>query len=283
MKKKKELIFEIILGLLIFGTAGVLAYNYNANQISYTTNKNGSVENVEQAINDLYGKVRTGPTKENAPSGATYKGIVYMDPTDLTKTCNQNNSVSLTGTKTGCMKWYIYNDTGDYYTMILDHNTTDKHAWSKSTNSNVLYENSEVKPVVDDLVSTSKWIITPRLISADEISNITNNSNFDKNSVNSYYYFNDSNNGKSAVLMDIGTSKYAWLFNYTMNCTDYGCNVADSSTKGYWTSTSAGEPTKGLYMWIVCYNGAFSYHPASWDTEVGIRPVVTISKSIITK
>ena len=48
-----------------------------------------------------------GYTIEVADSSKTYKAIVYLDPTNLTATCNASNSVvGATGTKEGCMKWY---------------------------------------------------------------------------------------------------------------------------------------------------------------------------------
>ena len=60
-----------------------------------------------------------GPTKVDPTSTDTHKGIVYLDPTNLSNTCNASNSVSTTETKTGCTKWYIYDDEGDTYKMIL--------------------------------------------------------------------------------------------------------------------------------------------------------------------
>ena len=33
-----------------------------------------------------------------------------------------------------------------------------------------------------------------------------------------------------------GSSKYAWLYDYTSGCEEYGCNVEDSSNTGYWTN-----------------------------------------------
>ena len=81
----------------------------------------------------------SGPTLVAAQAGETHKGIVYLDPTDLSKTCtatdaasNVNANGTPTEVKTGCMKWYIYDDFGDNYTMILDHNTTAELMWNSS-------------------------------------------------------------------------------------------------------------------------------------------------------
>lgn len=52
----KNNIFGFILGVLLTGVAGVFAYSYIADQISYTTSKNENVKSVGQALNDLYDK-----------------------------------------------------------------------------------------------------------------------------------------------------------------------------------------------------------------------------------
>ena len=48
---------------------------------------------------------------------------IYYNPETNTK-CNEIDAVSTTGTKTGCMKWYTFNDEGENSStvnMILDH------------------------------------------------------------------------------------------------------------------------------------------------------------------
>ena len=129
--------------------------------------------------------VVNGATKVDAQAGETHKGIVYLDPTNISAECNASNSVSTTETKTGCMKWYIFDDSGDNYTMILDHNTTARIKWNGSK-SNVAYEQSNLKAVVDDLVTTSKWVVTPRLITADEVNKITGKTGFDASNISSW-------------------------------------------------------------------------------------------------
>ena len=74
---------------------------------------------------------------EDSNSENTYKGIVYIDPTDLSATCNAqlaaqnlNNNDTPTGITSGCMKFYIYDDSGVFYKLILDHNTTNNVEWT---------------------------------------------------------------------------------------------------------------------------------------------------------
>ena len=64
----------------------------------------------------------------------TYKDgeVVYYNPETNTK-CSSSEAVSTTGTKTGCMKWYTFNDEGgDSVNLLLDHNTTATVVWASS-------------------------------------------------------------------------------------------------------------------------------------------------------
>jgi len=217
---------------------------------------------------------KTGPTQELGKESDTYKAIVYLDPTDLTKYCDASNSVSTTGTKEGCMKWYAYSDDGTNYNMILDHNTTATVQWN-STGSN-----SEMKEVKEALTTdTKKWnsSLNARLITADEVAKITGNTNFDASKTEQNWFYLDSNS-QTQTATSARVSKYAWLFDCTYYCTSYGCNVADSSTWGYWTnSVYVGNPS---YVWLIYSRGYFDYGSVA-DLHIGLRPVITISKDIL--
>jgi len=217
-----------------------------------------------------------GPKLVKAELGDTHKGIVYLDPTDLTADCDEESSVSLTGTKTGCMKWYIYGDSGDDYTMILDHNTTARISWYDS-NINVPYESSNLKLAIDDLVTVSGWEVTPRLIAAPEIMSITENPTFNL-LINDWYCLgSNTKDSESEPKCNASTnSNYAWLFDNTNNCTTYGCNSSDSSNNGYWTSTPVGNT---YYVWFVYSNGSLNNYTAK-SASAGVRPVITVDKSI---
>ena len=250
---------------------------------------------VEEEEKEPEEEIITGPTSEE-PDKTKTKGlikIVYLDPTDLTKTCNASNSVSTTGTKTGCMKWYVYNDDGTNYTMILDHNTTALVAWnSKGSNT----EMKGIKTELDNLVSTSNWKVTPRLITADEVARITGAKDAldwtsDKTYANppvkgtsiSYFYLDGADGTDTTWHTQIaktqGASKYAWLYDNTNGCESYGCNIADLSTYGYWTST----PVVGssYLAWRVGRVGDLSNDYVDRGNVYGVRPVITLSKSIL--
>ena len=236
--------------------------------------------------------VKTGPTKEEASETDTHKGIIYLDPTDLTKTCNGSNSISTTETKTGCMKWYIYSEDESNYTMILDHNTTARIKWNDD-NKNVAYESSNLYAVVEDLKTTSGWVVSPRLITAEEVNTITGKTGW--TSTSSIYYF-DTLTQTQETFTESERSKYDWLYNNLNKCktdtTDNGCTVEDGNTYmgygtagsgptwGYWTSTIYGNAGSSSYVWSVFRRNNF-YNNSANNTGSGIRPVITISKSII--
>ena len=212
------------------------------------------------------------------PEVTTYANgtVVYYNPETNTK-CTSSEAVSTTGTKTGCMRWYTFNDEGnDTVNLLLDHNTTAKVAWASSgrnTNGPV-----EVKTQLESDTSSWNKSINPRLIEAREIATITGNTNWNNN----WYYFHD--NTQTEYTGAAGTNKYAWLFDNTSECTTYGCNVAainygNYSNYGYWTNTAYSGYSG--YAWLVNYNGNLHNNLVENPGGPGVRPVVTISKSII--
>ncbi len=262
-------------------------YVVNYSESGATTTKGGEITTKPDGS-----VVKQGPTKIEASEADTHRGIVYLDPTNLSNVCNAENSISTTETKTGCMKWYIFNDDGDNYTMILDHNTTARIKWNDD-NKNVSYESSNLKAVVDDLVTTSGWEVTPRLITAEEINTITGKTGFDA-STSSWYYLDTLTQTKADFTSS--RSKYDWLYNNLALCKtdniDYGCSIEDGNTYSgygtasegqtlaYWTSTPLGTAGSGSNVWHVDRFG-YLYNHNAFNTNSGVRPVITISKSII--
>jgi len=175
------------------------------------------------------------------------------------------------------MKWYVFNDKEGNATVnvILDHNTTANVAWNSTGN------NSEMKEVKIKLEEDTKdWKNTARLITANEIAKITGNTGFDANKENQPWFCLDTNQKDTTSYCSKaqGKSKYTWLFDYTNDCTNYGCNVSDSSNYGYWTSTSyKGNST---HAWHIRRFGYLSYDGVTYAGS-GVRPVITISKSNI--
>lgn len=216
-----------------------------------------------------------GPTKVLANQNDTYKAIVYLDPTNLTNYCDSKNVTSTTGTKSGCMKWYVYEEDSKNYTMILDHNTTATYAWlskedyiaAGGTEENwesSRYDDSSKGPITITKKlkeDTSSWVIPARLISADEIAHIVgadreatikwdSSKVFDSSMENiknmdsyiSWFNLNGSGNSYSSTdgwhIANSEITNYFWLVeNLGKYCTD------GEYLTGYWTSTPIREST----------------------------------------
>ena len=195
--------------------------------------------------------------------------IVYYNP-ETKKKCEKANST--TGTKSGCMKWYVFNDDGENaaVNVILDHNTTTNVAW-RST-----------KTTLENDTSNWKSDLNPRLITANDVAKITGNTGWDASKGEQSRFFLDSNN-QTQTASSTKKSKYDWLFDYTNDCARFGCNTQDSSTDGYWTSTPYMTSSYGSnsgYAWVVNYSGSLEdTHVDDSGRNYGIRPVITISKS----
>ena len=120
-----------------------------------------------------------------------------------------------------------------------------------------------------------------RLITAGEIATITGNSSFIELTApyTNWFYFDSNNQTQTATTT--GASNYDWLFDYTNGCTSYGCNIADASNVGYWTSTSVYGYTS--LAWYVYRAGYMRDDGSAVNNAVnfGLRPVITISKNVL--
>ena len=200
--------------------------------------------------------------------------VVYYNPETNTK-CDSSEAVSATGTKTGCMKWFAFNDDGsDTVNLLLDHNTTATVAWASSNTNEAGPQ--EVKTQLESDTSSWNKSINARLIEASEIAKITGNAIW--TAADKYYYY-FHNNTQTQYKGDAGTNKYAWLFDNTENCTTYGCNVADSSNSGYWTNTAYSG--NSIYAWHVYCNGSLGNSGVGSTGFLGVRPVITVLKDVI--
>ena len=212
--------------------------------------------------------------KDAKSESAEVKNVVYANGIavfynpETGKKCSESESKSTTGKNSGCMKWYAFNDDDKSSTVnvILDHNTTAKVAW----NSTGTVLEADTKNWKSDL--------NPRLITANEVAKITKHPTFDARKTGQSWFYLDSNNQTKTASSTI-KSKYAWLFDYTDGCANYGCNKADSSTYGYWTSTLYKD--NSTQAWRVSRDGDLNNHSSVAYAGSGIRPVITISKSNI--
>ena len=234
---------------------------------------------------------KTGETTSSTnilAANLTKGTAVYFNP-ETKALCNESDAVSTTGTKTGCMKWYTYKDNGNgTYQLILDHNTTATVAWNSTGSS------TSMKEVATSLsTDTSTWnsSLNARLITANEIAAIVgadSESTLKWNSSKTYgttidtqaswFYLDGTGSTYTTWLTQTANattkSAYAWLYDYTNGCTTYGCNIADSSTYGYWTS----DPVVGNSgrAWRVDREGILLNNNVINYNGFGVRPVITV-------
>lgn len=201
-----------------------------------------------------------------------YVGAAYFDPSDLSKRCNANSAnVADKEAKTGCMKWYIYDDSGDSYKMILDHNTTKMITFNSSNNNSspqALYDRLDA-----DTADWDKTKLSAGILSAADVAAISGINSF--NPANSTYYSLgtevNSSDGK-------GRSAFGWLYDYTRECETHGCDYEVSTGYGHWTTTPVSGNKKTV--WLINYFGRLTFTEAKLGNW-GIRPIVTVSKSVV--
>ena len=239
--------------------------------------------------------------------------VVYFNVTTGKKCSNYTETQSNTGIKSGCMKFYVFNDDGkDTVNLLLDHNTTAKVAWNKTykNDSGDVINAKGPKEVLEQLkTDTSSWVgtITPenysrdkstqkskakytvdyssykaRLITAQEVAKITGNTTFDEKTATSEYYFDTNTSTQSATCKRevISGCNHGWLYDRTnTGCTDFGClNNADVYMYGYWTVSPTASSSEGA--WGVSSDGRLTLRFVLLDGYyVGVRPVITVLRS----
>ena len=175
------------------------------------------------------------------------KAIIYLDPTDLSATCNEANSTIGSGTS-GCMRWYAFKEDSSSYTMILDHNTSSA-AWNSSGGSVM----REAKSALE--TDTAGWQGSPRLITKSEVTSIEGVTV--SGTKHTYYYIDKTTNWLSLGGM-YWTSNYSSSYNCAWyvrpDCSASGGCMTD---KRMWTAE--GDITV--------------------STVMGVRPVITVPKS----
>ena len=209
-----------------------------------------------------------------------------------------DSPTSTTGTKTGCMKWYVIKESGtsdETVDVILDHNTTATVAWN-SNGSNASMGEVATQLATDATGWTSG--LNPRLITADEIAHIvgadsestikwSSSKNYGTDDIenkSSWFYldgsgttYSSSDGWQKQVATSQGASNYKWLFDYTNGCRSYGCNEEESSNYGYWTSSPVSDISSSA--WFVGYYGSLGNYYVGTGNDFGVRPVITIDKS----
>ena len=230
-------------------------------------------------INEVQEPVLTGPTIDTSDIYTSanvkqegVKGIVYLDPQNLTRRCDENNSSVGSGIN-GCLKFYIYDDSGDNYKMILDHNTGNGILWS-DIETYTPYESSNVYTHIQSLLWDNS--INTTIISMDEINTLTGKTDFIQNiEFPDSYYLDDVN--AYYVEHSKGSSKFAWLTDYLDRCEENaGCDteITNTGAESYWSSSI----NYYYHVWHIGHFGAV-YSDSVVCPYIGVRPVITVSKS----
>ena len=231
--------------------------------------------------------------------------LVYFDPISEDKCDSTTFDVSkINNNESTCYKWRVItiNDTKseEKIELQLDHNLGGTFSWG-SNNTNIGPVSSFGGPFNS---FTSGWIRVPLLnytydtsgtkmgydygtlssnVYAGDDSPSKNWSRISKRTDTDYYspsnndsyYF--SNNGSL-----IGTT-LSWLIENTYQTNSSGAtdNVYGSNVNGYWTLTPLDEFQDSV--WRVSYEGLLYYTSSTTSNVNGMRPVINIEKSKITK
>ena len=270
-------------------TVGDYTVSYNSTKKTYEATEKGN----------------TTPDTPQPTKTYTNGEAVYFNVDNGTKCSNYTETQSNTGVKTGCMKFYAFNDDGgDTVNLILDHNTKAKLAWN-SSGSNASGPITLLAQLQSD---TEKWqgTETPsnytmnqstqtgkakytidyrsykaRLITAQELAQITGNTTWDEKISNSVFYFDTNTTTASTTCKSGNTTgcQYGWLYDRTnKSCTKYGClNNSDQTTYGYWTASSRADSSSSA--WNVYCSAYVYYDSVNSSYYNGVRPVITVLKS----
>lgn len=340
-----------------------------------------SVKFKQTRVSENYGATLVLNTDENVKG---LIGTAYLDPTDYEVECNASSNIvdkalypatswpdldwegdasdnsrstliysnheKYASSNDGCMKFYVYKDTGDSYKMILDHNTTlsmkpfpitayvtnyanktGGFCWdwdntdclnnywyrfaadycdSKASNFS---EYIDCLYIGDDIIErdTDGWISSAEYITAEEIADITNQtetynqwySDF-TDWYNSFAAGDADTNDLSDINLNIDANDYAWLLDnvYIENNHNMCIDPNDSCiTNGYWAKYIIGGDylRDKEYYYIgarILYVGANDpfYSKSSYNVlrseyaidyldsyaVAGVRPVITVPKKV---
>jgi len=252
---------------------------------------------------------------EEKEDGATYikNGIeIYYNPVSG-ELCNSSDSVSTTGTVTGCMHWYLYSVKGDYANMLLDHNITELKAadgaWISSDKYNA--ESAAAVGITYPGIETflewgygsgKSYNARGPVTALNTLKSLTNGWNGtqtpkvpNSSSTNEYIITKDKNDNKYQIdytgyKARLITKDEAAYLGCTFNrdsCPEWvqkGTEYDDSSEYwhiyGYWTSSPCNSEnlsiiSQNAYAYVVDRILALNSSYAQTDTE-GIRPVITV-------
>ena len=265
----KKFIIGLVIGLVIAGSIGVVAYTLNANQVSYTpSDKTWKVKTVEEAINDM---------KKN---GTSKKVCTKVSGTDLAVGSKYECNPSLDGEAK--YNFYVLRVDGNAVKLIMERNISDTVGSARTMNWQTamnFFRNGAGKNL--------GWKVDVELPRAQDIADAVGNTGWNTAEKDYNEWFCLETNKKDTTSSPYcynNTQNTQWLWNYTRECTDWKCsNSLDSNyAYGYWTGDMVSKQLDTTARaWFVFRFGDLSDTDVSDTANHGVRPVITISKSNI--
>ena len=247
----------IVVTALIFIGIGVFAtVSYQASEIGYA---NGSVKD---AIDDLYTKTPKKFCELKSGTANTIGSKYECDPGDSVK-----------------RNFYVLSVRSNSIDLIMERNITEGSGTSKMTWMNAM-------TYIDDNNLKSSWnnVIDIDLPMAQDIANAVGNTSWKVGTKNYNDWFYFDNKAQTLSVNATNLSNYSWLYNYTRECSNYGCDASTSlgSTEayGYWTRDIVAQQldTTGRAWFVHRYSGISSI-PVTDNSNYGVRLVITVLKS----
>ncbi len=250
-------ILYIFIGIIIASTFSVFAYSYLAKNISFTPkDKNWNVNNIEDALNSLKEGKNQKFCRLISGNNMTIGSKYECDPGD------------------GIMRiFYILEIRKNTVELILDRNITQGSSVTKYSFNDA--NHYFLTGVGKDIPNAWKNTLNVYLPSAQQIVNVIDSSWSSFNGGYTFYFDSSANSSN--------LSKYAWLYDYTYGCSNYGCHpetsLDEKEAYGYWTSSV--YLSKAWRAYEVFTQGFVDYDAVDNVNLYGVRPVISISKNNI--
>ena len=307
-------LFTFILGLIISG--GVCyAATMIASSITYDNTSSGlNVNNVQDAIDVLYNRasnptipdnykelnsITTATADDILKNKTSYNsnGVLLTGTLNLTGTiCSYVNSTYgnssdrlSVGTKYSCdvgdgspKSFYVLTSYSDRVDLIMERNISDTvgSKWYSWSDAMSYYTSGDGKNL--------NWTVPVKFPSSEQIAVAVGNTSWKEataSHASGYFSFGSLDTTLYTSMTDSQKQRqrqYAWLFNYTRSCANFGCDTNTSLdnnySKGYWTRDIMTNMTSK--SWGVQSEGLLNRNDKSvFTTPYGIRPVITVYKS----
>ena len=266
MKKLfKNSLLTFVVGLVIVGSIGVYAtIKVQSSEIGY---KDGTIKD---ALDYLYSAPQIQKFCELKSGTALTVGSKYeCDPGDGTK-----------------RNFFILAVDTNKVKLIMEHNITEGSGTTTMTWMNAM----KYFRTGAGASTKTAWVNVQDvdLPMAQDIANAVGNTgwNMEDKNYDGWFCFDPSNGtyGQTQVANASNLSNYRWLYNYTRECSAYGCDSATSlgagEAYGYWTRDIAAQQKDSTgRAWNVSMSGSLNISLVSNDTYHGVRPVITVLKS----